>query len=556
MAKKKVKINIVNLKKVEVEEGMSLKNLVKDFYKGKEKVFGATVDNKHRTLDFVIKKDSEIEFLTYSTTYGKEIYKRSLSFILIHSVRELYKNGRLEIHHSLGNAFYYDLTIDIPVGEKVVNQIKDKMNEVIKSGKEFERFELLIKDAIELFRKEGYFDKVRLLENVRNLDKVALYKLGDYIDINYGPLVPDASYIDIYDLKQYNAGILLCFPDPVDPKTITPQKYHTKLFDIYQESKKWTKILEITNVGRLNQIIKNSDISDYIKINEVLHEKKISAIADEITKKSKEVRIILIAGPSSSGKTTFSKRVKTHLQVNGLFPVTISLDDYFVNREDNPKDEDGNFDFESIHSLDLKLLNKHMVALLKGEEVPIPKFDFTKGKRSKEVHPLRINENQIIIIEGIHGLNDELTSAIDSKNKYKIYISPLTQLCLDDYNRISTTDCRLIRRMVRDHQFRNYPASETLDRWASVRRGEEINIFPFQESADIMFNSSLFYEIPVLKKFAVPLLEEITRDDKNFAKADSLLKFLSLFKSAELSIEEIPPTSLLREFIGGSSFKY
>ncbi|MFA5479193.1 MAG: nucleoside kinase [Candidatus Muiribacteriota bacterium] len=556
MAKKKVKINIVNLKKVEVEEGMSLKNLVKDFYKGKEKVFGATVDNKHRTLDFEIKKDSEIEFLTYSTTYGKEIYKRSLSFILIHSVRELYKNGRLEIHHSLGNAFYYDLTIDIPVGEKVVNQIKDKMNEVIKSGKEFERFELLIKDAIELFRKEGYFDKVRLLENVRNLDKVALYKLGDYIDINYGPLVPDASYIDIYDLKQYNAGILLCFPDPVDPKTITPQKYHTKLFDIYQESKKWTKILEITNVGRLNQIIKNSDISDYIKINEVLHEKKISAIADEITKKSKEVRIILIAGPSSSGKTTFSKRVKTHLQVNGLFPVTISLDDYFVNREDNPKDEDGNFDFESIHSLDLKLLNKHMVALLKGEEVPIPKFDFTKGKRSKEVHPLRINENQIIIIEGIHGLNDELTSAIDSKNKYKIYISPLTQLCLDDYNRISTTDCRLIRRMVRDHQFRNYPASETLDRWASVRRGEEINIFPFQESADIMFNSSLFYEIPVLKKFAVPLLEEITRDDKNFAKADSLLKFLSLFKSAELSIEEIPPTSLLREFIGGSSFKY
>ncbi|MFA7576815.1 MAG: nucleoside kinase [Candidatus Muiribacteriota bacterium] len=556
MAKKKVKINIVNLKKVEVEEGMSLKNLVKDFYKGKEKVFGATVDNKHRTLDFEIKKDSEIEFLTYSTTYGKEIYKRSLSFILIHSVRELYKNGRLEIHHSLGNAFYYDLTIDIPVGEKVVNQIKDKMNEVIKSGKEFERFELLIKDAIELFRKEGYFDKVRLLENVRNLDKVALYKLGDYIDINYGPLVPDASYIDIYDLKQYNAGILLCFPDPVNPKTITPQKYHTKLFDIYQESKKWTKILEITNVGRLNQIIKNSDISDYIKINEVLHEKKISAIADEITKKSKEVRIILIAGPSSSGKTTFSKRVKTHLQVNGLFPVTISLDDYFVNREDNPKDEDGNFDFESIHSLDLKLLNKHMVALLKGEEVPIPKFDFTKGKRSKEVHPLRINENQIIIIEGIHGLNDELTSAIDSKNKYKIYISPLTQLCLDDYNRISTTDCRLIRRMVRNHQLRNYPASETLDRWASVRRGEEINIFPFQESADIMFNSSLFYEIPVLKKFAVPLLEEITRDDKNFAKADSLLKFLSLFKSAELSIEEIPPTSLLREFIGGSSFKY
>jgi uridine kinase len=248
--------------------------------------------------------------------------------------------------------------------------------------------------------------------------------------------------------------------------------------------------------------------------------------------------------------------LKTHLRVNGLDPVTISLDDYFVNREDNPKDEDGNYDFESIYSLDLTLLNKHMVALLKGEEIQVPKFDFTIGKRSDKTTPMRISEKQIIIIEGIHGLNEELTRAVDARNKFKIYISPLTQLCIDDYNRISTTDVRLLRRIVRDNQFRNYPALETLKRWHSVRRGEERNIFPFQEQADVMFNSALFYEVPVLKKYAEPLLKAIPRDEEVFVKADSLLKFLSLFEGINEFIEEIPPTSLLREFIGGSSFKY
>ncbi|MGM0608446.1 MAG: nucleoside kinase [Candidatus Muiribacteriota bacterium] len=552
---KKIKVTLPQGKTVQVEPKKTLKDMVYTYYRGEKRVLGANVDNKLRTLDFEILKPCAVEFLTYESTYGKEIYRRSIAFLLIRAVKELYRNGRVEIHHSLGNAYYYDLYIDVPVSQKTVNRIKERINFLIKNDEPFLRKEITLEKAVDFFEKEGYQDKARLIEN-SGVKKVALYTSGTYTDVNYGPLVPSTGYLDTFDLKKYDAGILLCFPDHKNFNKTTPQKYHTKLFEIYQESKSWTKILEITNVGRLNEIINRKEISDYIKINEVLHEKKIAAIINEIISKKDDIKIVLIAGPSSSGKTTFSKRIKTHLQVNGLAPITISLDDYFVNREDNPKDEDGNYDFESIYSLDLDLLNKHMVSLLNGEEVMIPKFDFTVGKRSEKGTPLRIRQNQMIIIEGIHGLNDELTSRVPKKNKFKIYISPLTQLCLDDYNRISTTDCRLIRRIVRDHQFRNYPASETLNRWYSVRRGEERNIFPFQETADVMFNSALFYEIPILKKLAVPLLSEIDRSDKNFVKADSLLKFLKLFLNIDEKIEEIPPTSIIREFIGGSSFKY
>jgi len=552
----KIKILIEEEKTIEVEKGIVAKDLIEKFYLGREKVLGVNVDNKSRTLDFELHKDCSLKFLTYESSEGRSIYRRSIKFLLISVIKDMYRNGRLEIHHSLSNGYYFDLNIDIPLNQNLLNEIEERMRKEIRKDKEFERFEVSKDEAISIFKKEGYPDKVRLLENT-NIEEVALYKYGRYKDINYGPLVLSTGYLEVFDLLKYQHGFRLCFPDMYNRKSITPMSYHGKLFQIHQESKSWTKILNLTNVSRLNEIINKGELSDYIKINEVFHERKITAISDEILRRKGEARIVLIAGPSSSGKTTFSKRLKIHLQVNGLSPVTVSLDDYFVNRDDNPKDEEGNYDFESIYSLDLDLLNKHMVALLKGEEVHIPRFDFTLGRRSKKTHSMRINDNQIIIIEGIHGLNEELTRDIPAKNKFKIYISPLTQLCIDDYNRISTTDCRLIRRMVRDHQFRNYPAIETLNRWYSVRRGEERNIFPFQESADVMFNSSLFYEIPVLKHYAEPLLKEITRDKRMFVKADSLLKFLSLFKPAgEDIVSEIPPTSILQEFIGNSSFKY
>jgi uridine kinase len=551
----KIHVTLANNKTIPVKKGITVKELVQNYYLGDEKVLAANVDNKLRTLDFELSKNCNVTFSTYSTSEGRSVYRRSLAFLLVMTVREMWRNGRLQVHHSLSNAFYYDLKIDIPLNEQIVNQIKDRMKEYIKMDIPYNRQEMSKNEAVELFKGQGYPDKSTLLENT-DVDKIALYSLKDYTDINYGPLVPSTGYLDTFDIQIYHQGFRLCFPDLYNSKKLTPMTYHTKLFQIHQESKHWSKILGITNVARLNEIINRGDIADYIKINEVFHEKKISHIADEITSRSKDVRIVLIAGPSSSGKTTFSKRLKIHLEVNGLSPVTISLDDYFVNREDNPKDDEGNYDFESIYSLDLDLLNKHMVSLLKGEEVMVPKFDFTHGRRKNEGEPLRISENQIIIIEGIHGLNDELTRSVESKNKFKIYISPLTQLCIDDYNRISTTDCRLLRRIVRDHQFRNYPAVETLNRWYSVRRGEERNIFPFQESGDVMFNSALFYEIPVLKKFAEPLLKAIPREEPMFTKADSLLKFLSLFKAIDGQIDEIPPTSILKEFIGGSSFKY
>jgi len=385
-------------------------------------------------------------------------------------------------------------------------------------------------------------------------NEVTIYRLGNYLDIEYGAMMPSTGYAKLFELNKYNTGIILRFPEPINPTQISPIKNWTKLFSVYRESKTWGAILNINNIGRLNEFAAQKKIFDIIKIQEALHEKKIALIADEISKRSDDVKLILIAGPSSSGKTTFSKRLSVQLMVNGLNPIALSLDNYFLNHEQSPVDEDGNLDFECIKALDLELLNAQLIDLLKGKEVQIPEYDFKTGKRKATTKPLRISENTCIIMEGIHGLNEELTSSIPARNKFKIYASALTQLCIDDYNRIPTTDTRLIRRMVRDAKFRGYSAKDTISRWPSVRRGEERNIFPFQENADVMFNSALIYELSVLKQFAEPLLKEITTDDKEYHEAQRLLKFLDLF--IPINYEEVPPTSILREFISGSSFKY
>lgn len=512
----------------------------------------ARVDNDVRSLDFAPRMDCSVEFLTYKSPEGRECYRRSCTFVLARAVLELYRNARLAIDHSIGDGFYYDLYTDVPVSETILGYITEKMRQIIAKDEPFEKRVLTRAEAVALFKKEGYPEKARLLQNL-NTDQVGVVNSWKYYDVDLGPMVPSTGYLKVFELKQYASGFVLLFPKQSDPTVVSEIRNQPKIFSVYRESKAWGKILEVNNVGRLNQIIQNGDISDFIKTAEAFHEKKIAAIADEITHR-KDCRIVLIAGPSSSGKTTFSKRLCIQLRVNGRRPVTLSLDNYFLNREQTPRDEEGHYDFEDIHALDLELFNQHLSELLVGKEVNIPRFDFATGSRRKETDRLRINEDQIIIIEGIHGLNDELTASVPASAKFKIYISALTQLVIDDYNRIPTTDTRLIRRTVRDKKFRSYSAQETIDRWPSVRRGEERNIFPYQECADAVFNSAVPYEWAVLKTFVEPLLLDIQPDKRAYSEARRLLRLLSLFKP--LDPREVPPTSILREFIGGSSFHY
>lgn len=515
-------------------------------------VLCAKVNNDYRSLDFCPEMDAKVEFVDYHHTTGQECYRRSATFVLARAVLELYRNARLVIGQSIGNGFYYDLYTDVPVSEVILGYIKEKMQAIVAKNEPFDKKILPRPEAVALFKKEGFPEKGRLLQNL-NTETVGVISCWKYYDIDLGPMVPTTGFINCFDLKQYSHGFVLLFPKQSDPTQISEIRDQSKIFQVYRESKEWGKILEVNNAGRLNHIIQNGNISEFIKVAEALHEKKIAIIADEIARR-KASRIVLIAGPSSSGKTTFSKRLCIQLRVNGLRPTALSLDNYFMARELTPKDEDGNYDFEDIHALDLPLFNQHLRELLQGREIQIPKFDFSIGQRRKETIPMRINEDQIVIIEGIHGLNDELTNSVPASSKFKIYISALTQIVIDDYNRISTTDTRLIRRMVRDKKFRGYSADETIMRWPSVRRGEERNIFPFQEAADMVFNSAVPYELPVLKSFVEPLLFDIQPEMTSNCDARRLLRLMSLFKPLEP--REVPPTSILREFVGGSSFHY
>lgn len=551
----KIKVTIHGLATQEYDKNITLLELASNYPNPNPRfqILGAIVNNEVKCLQCELTSDCTVEFITYKNSVGQEIYRRSVSAILACAVFELYRNSRLVIGHSLGNGYFYSFNTDIPVNDEIISEISQKMHEIVQKDIPFEKEKIEKNKALQLFKDLGYPDKARLIKYMP-YDEITIYKLGNFIDIEYGATLPSTGYAKYFELTKYNNGILLRFPEATNPTQISPIKNWNKLFSIYRESKSWGSILNINNIGRLNELAANGKISDIIKIQESLHEKKIAIIADEITKRIDELKIILIAGPSSSGKTTFSKRLAIQLMVNGLNPVALSLDNYFLNHDQSPVDEDGNLDFESIKALDLELLNHHLSDLLKGKEVQIPEYDFKTGRRKPTTQPMRISENGCIIIEGIHGLNEELTSSIPAHNKFKIYASALTQLCIDDYNRIPTTDTRLIRRIVRDAKFRGYSAKETIKRWPSVRRGEERNIFPFQENADVMFNSALVYELSVLKQFAEPLLKEIKKEDKEYHEARRLLNFLDLF--IPINYEEVPPTSILREFISGSSFKY
>lgn len=555
MKVEKIKVTILGSATQEVDKGVNLSTLAASLPNPNPRfqVLGAMVNNRLQSLEYNLENDSNVDFITYKTREGQELYRRSMSMLLNCAVFKLYRNARLVIGHSLGNSYYYDLYTDVPVTDEILRDITAKMRELVDKDIPITREVMSREEAVELFKRHGYPDKVKLLKYIDDTE-VIINRIEDFVDVEFGTVVTSTSFLKYFELNRYNDGFVLRFPEALNPTIISEMKNWTKLFSIYRESKLWGRILNINNIGRLNEIVESGGISDIIKIQEALHEKKIAAIADEITKRRADVKLILIAGPSSSGKTTFSKRLCTQLMVNGLKPVTLSLDNYFLNHELSPVDEEGNLDFESIKALDLELLNMHLVDLLKGKEVTIPEYDFKNGKRKATGKPMRINDDMCIIMEGIHGLNDELTRSVPSHNKFKIYASALTQLCIDDFNRIPTTDTRLIRRMVRDSKFRGYSAKNTINRWPSVRRGEEKNIFPYQENADVMFNSALVYSLSVLRSYAEPLLQQINPEDKEYNEAQRLLHFLRLLKP--IQPDEIPPTSILREFISGSSFRY
>ena len=516
----------------------------------------AKVNNKVEGLNFRLYNNKDVEFLDIHSSSGMRTYVRSLCFILCKAVEDLYPQGRIMLEHPVSKGYYCQLKLDRPIGLDDVLRIKQRMKEIIAENIPFERFEKHTTEVVELFRQKGMMDKVRLLETSGNLYSY-YYTLGESIDYYYGSLLPSTGYIHLFDLVKYYDGLLLQVPNRAQPDKLEEVLKQEKMLEVFKEHRRWNQILGIGTVGDFNKACNAGHATELINVSEALQEKRISQIADEILRRSLNgtpTKLILISGPSSSGKTTFSKRLSVQLMANGLKPYPISLDDYFVNRADTPKDENGKYDYESLYALDLAFFNQQLQALLNGEEVELPRFNFTTGIREMSGTHLRVSDNMILILEGIHALNPELTPQIPAENKFKIYVSALTTILLDDHNYIPTTDNRLLRRIIRDYKYRGYSAEETISRWPSVRAGEEKWIFPYQENADVMFNSALLFELAIIKDYAEPILRKVPNNRPEYSEAYRLRKFLEYF--VPLQDKELPPTSLLREFLGGSSFRY
>ncbi|PRR70308.1 nucleoside kinase [Neomoorella humiferrea] len=490
--------------------------------------------------------------ITLKDPQGAAAYLRGLSFLLIKAVKDIFPEAGVTIEHSLGKGIYGEIHYTRKINERDIAVIKERMQQIVTADEKIERIEVKKEEAVRIFTLQGMTDKLRLLKYI-NLPRINLYRCGDLYDYFYGPMVPSMGYLKVFDLLYYDPGFILMYPQAGDPFHIPPFHDLPKLARIFKEAEEWANILDVGDVGALNDKVVSGEINEIILVNEGLHEKKIANIADMIYAGKDKIKIVLIAGPSSSGKTTFARRLSIQLRVLGLKPYPLSLDDYFVDREHTPKDESGNYDFESIRALDLELFNQHLAALLNGEEVEIPRFNFRTGLREWIGRKYKMEKDSVLVIEGIHGLNEILTSSVPRENKYKIYISALTQLNIDNHNRIPTTDSRLMRRIVRDYLYRGRDAATTILTWPQVRAGEEKNIFPYQEEADIMFNSALVYEMCILKKYAAPLLREIPVSSPAYLEAKRLLTFLSYFLEAEENA--IPNNSIIREFIGGSCFE-
>ncbi len=535
----------------EAEKGTKVKDLLADEIKNaKQKVMAIKCDNKIESLNYEIEKDCTIELIDLNSKDGMMIYIRGIMYIMSKAFNELYPNSLILVNYQLSNSMFCELENE-NVTEEMIGNVRKYMKEIINKDLPIREVKMTREEAEEFYAKE------KTLKGKIQLDKeheegAALHFCEDYYNYFFGTMPISTSYTQVFDILKYRNGFIVRYPNWKTPGQLAPFIENKKLLSTLQEYEDIYKFIGINTIYKLNREVERDNGKEAILLSESLHDKKIVEIADNIVK-NKDVKMVLIAGPSSSGKTTFAKKLATQLKLNGLNPLTISVDNYFVERADTPRDEFGNYDFECIEALDLDLFNKHLVQLLNGEEIKVPTFDFKVGTKIYTGKTMKLGKNDILVIEGIHCLNDRLTSSIAASQKYKIYISALTVLNIDYYNRISTTDTRLIRRIVRDNQFRSYDAKHTIKMWYSVNRGEERYIYPYQEQADSMFNSSLIYELGVLKNYAIPLLDEIKETDAEYSEALRIKNLLSYFKS--IPEDEIPKTSLLREFIGGSTFE-
>ena len=514
----------------------------------------AQVNNKTESLNFRCWQPKDIEFIDYTQLSGLRTYVRSLCHIFSKAVYDIWPTATLNLEHPVSKGYYCVIHNGKNIDLETIERIKKRMWELIDADLPFLHKSVRTVDAAVLFRERGMNDKARLIETA-GLPYTSYYELEGYINFFYGCLTPSTGYIQLFDLEPYMDGVLLRIPKQTDPMELQPVIKQDKMFEAYKEHLTLQRTVGLDNVGDLNLAIEKGRSQDIILVSEAMQEKQVAKIAEKIADGYKEgIRIVLISGPSSSGKTTFCKRLQVQLTTNLLHPVGISLDDYFLNREDTPKDEHGEYDFESLYALDLPYFNKDLKKLLSGEEIELPSFNFETGQRVFKGKKLKLRENSILVIEGIHALNPELTEFIDDKYKYRVYVSVLTSISLDNHNWIPTTDNRLLRRIIRDYRFRGYSAEDTINRSPSVRRGEDKWIFPYQENADAMFNSAMLYELAALRKFAEPILAQVPESSKANAEAYRLLRFLRYFNY--IPTEELPGTSLLREFLGGGSFKY
>lgn len=553
----KIIVNVVNGEKEEVSKGTILLEIATKYQKNFKLpiVLGIINNNKLAELNKKLTEDCTVEFIDITNKDGFRTYLRSLSLLMIKAIRDVIGQDNLLkviIQYSINKGFYCEIKANVKIDSTLTKMIKGKMDEMVKADIPFVKSTVKTDKAREIFEKQQMYDKLELFK-FRRVSNVNLYCLDGVYDYFYGYMVPSTGYLGYYDIVPYDEGIILQFMDINEPGKVAEFNPDKKLFNTLKETSKWGEIMKVSTVGALNNYIVKGKINELILVSEALMEKKIGAIADKIMENIKDKKFIFIAGPSSSGKTTFAHRLAIQLRAQGVNPHTISLDNYFVNREDTPRDENGNFDFERLEAIDVKQFNLDLTNLLQGKTVDMPVFNFISGLREYKGNFLTLEDNDVLVIEGIHGLNNKLSYSIPEENKFKIYISALTQLNVDDHNRISTTDSRLIRRIVRDSQYRGASAQKTIGMWPSVRRGEDNYIFPFQEEADVMFNSALVYELSVLKQYAEPLLFNVPRDSKEYVEAKRLIKFLDYFLG--VTSERIPNNSLLREFVGGSCFR-
>ena len=542
-----------NKKSQKVEIGSTLFDIFSAF--GLQMEYGPVsckVNNKVEGLHYRVYNNKDVKFLDMTSPSGSRAYTRTLFFVLCKAVQDLYPAHDVIIDIPVSNGFYVDVRFGRPATDEDVDKIRQRMQEIIDAKMPIRRYMVPTEEAIALFEEKGDVEKVKLLKTSGSI-YTTYYKIGEYVDFYYGTLLTNTSELYLFGLEKYYDGMLLRIPSVKDPSVLGELTKQDKMFEIFKEHHRWQDILGIRTVGDFNQAVDAGFTTDIINISEALQEKKIAKIAEDIANR-KGVKLVLLAGPSSSGKTTSCKRLSIQLAVNGLKPLQISLDDYFVDREKTPKDANGEYDYESIYALDLQLINDQFNALFRGEEVELPKYDFQTGKSKKSGKKLKMNDNNVLVVEGIHALNPELTAQIPNEQIFRVYASALTTILLDNHNYIPTTDNRLLRRIIRDYKYRGVSAQETIHRWPSVRAGENKWIFPFQENADAMLNTAMLYELAVIKTQAEPLLQQVPENCEEYAEAYRLMKFLKYFKG--IPYNNLPPTSLLREFLGGSSFHY